>query len=213
MTSPTLSSPTLYTPSDLKNDPELVTQITSLVNEAFYRSKMADPVKWRQARGRRFPTNDLYLEMLGEEGVAVVIFDRNADERKVVAVAAAVPWQGGWMKEGAGVEDGWEIKAVAVDGSTQYLRRGLAVQMYTYLEQYLISQTKSCGFSTNGRPVADTDHLTFWILAAECINGVYWRKRGYEVVRRETFGPPTWGCQTNFEIVVLRRDLPLCVTA
>lgn len=207
-TSPSLSAPTLYRPSDLKEDPALVTKITDLINDAFYRSKLQDPVKWLQARGRRFPTHDLYFEMLGEEGVAVVIFD-NAAEQRVIAVAAAVPWEGGWQKEGAGVEDGWEIKAVAVDGSAQYLRRGLAVQMYTFLEQNLITQTKIAGLASSGRPLAETPYLSFWILAAECINGVYWRKRGYKLVRRHTYGPPTWGCQTEFEMIVLRKDVPL----
>ncbi|KAF9697806.1 hypothetical protein EKO04_004223 [Ascochyta lentis] len=209
MSSSALSAPTLYTPSDLKNDPELVNEITNLVNDAFYRSKLADPVKWRQARGRRFPTNDLYFEMLGQEGVVVAIFDNDAGRRKVVAVAAAVPWEGGWKKEGAGVEDGWEIKAVAVDGSAQYLRRGLAVKMYSFLEQCLVSRTRESGLSTTGRRLAEEDHLTFWILAAECINGVYWKKRGYEIVRQDTYGPPTWGCQTSFEMIVLRKNVPL----
>ncbi|KZM24954.1 uncharacterized protein EKO05_0010506 [Ascochyta rabiei] len=209
MTSPTLSAPTLYARSDLKDDPKLVTQITDLVNEAFYRSKLPDPVKWRQARGRRFPTNDLYFEMLGQEGLAVVIFDNDAAEKKAVAVAAAVPWEGGWQKEGAGVEHGWEFKAVAVDGSSKYLHRGLAVKMYKFLEQYLVSRTQEYGVSTNGRQLGKRDQLTLWILAAECINGAYWKKRGYELVRRGTYGPPTWGCQTSFEMVVLRKNVPL----
>lgn len=212
MASPILSAPTLYTPSDLRADPALVTEITDLINDAFYRSKLQDPVKWRQARGRRFPTHDLYFEMLGQDGVVVAIFDKDDRKRKVVAVAAAVPWAGGWKQEGAGSEDGWEIKAVAVDGSEQYLRRGLAVQMYTFLEQYLVAETKKSGRSTTGRRMTEKDCLTFWILAAECINGAYWRKRGYELVRKDIYGPPTWGCQTEFEMIVLKKDVPLDVS-
>ena len=41
--------------------------------------------------------------MLGEEGIVVVIFDDDAKERRVVAVAAGVPWRRGWKKEGADV--------------------------------------------------------------------------------------------------------------
>lgn len=198
----------MYTVSDLESDPSLVSQITDLINDAFTRSKKADPVKWRQGERRRFPNDDLYFEMLGTEGIAAVIFDIVEEKRKVVAVAAAVPWQGGWKKEGAGVEEGWEIKAVAVDADARYLRRGLAVQLYAFLEQQLILKSKQLGRSTTGREFHSTDRLTFWILAAECINGPYWRKRGYELVRQQTAEPPTWGVLTSFEMIVLRKDVP-----
>ncbi|KAJ4384851.1 hypothetical protein N0V86_000454 [Didymella sp. IMI 355093] len=206
-TTPSLSEPALYTASDLESDPSLVSQITDLINDAFTRSKKLDPVKWRQGERRRFPTDDLYFEMLGTEGIATVIFDSTEGKRKVVAVAGAVPWQGGWKQEGAGVEEGWEIKAVAVDGDAKYLRQGLAVRLYAFLEQHLILKSKQLGFSTTGREFDSTDRLTLWILAAECINGSYWRKRGYQLVRKEVAEPPTWGVLTSFEMIVLRKDI------
>ena len=209
---PLFSEPTLYTVSGLESDPSLVSQITDLINEAFSRSKKADPVKWRQGERRRFPSDDLYFEMLGKEGVAATIFDITEEKRKVVAVAAAVPWEGGWKKEGAGVEEGWEIKAVAVDADARYLRQGLAVRLYGFLEQHLLLKSKQQGISTTGRKFASTDRLTLWILAAECINGPYWRKRGYELVRQETAEPPTWGVLTSFEMIVLRKDIPFELT-
>ena len=211
MTEPTLTTPNLYTPSDLHSKPALVTQITDLINDAFTRSKKPDPIKWRQGERRRFPTDDLYFEMLGNDGIAAVIFDSSSNDRernKVVAVAAAVPWSGGWKKEGAGVEEGWEIKAVAVNGDEKYLGRGLAVQLYAFLEQHLVQKSKQLGVSTIGRRFEEKDRLTLWILAAECINGVYWRKRGYELVRKDTALPPTWGVQTSFELIVLRKNVP-----
>ncbi|KAF1931297.1 uncharacterized protein M421DRAFT_56708 [Didymella exigua CBS 183.55] len=207
-TTPSFSEPTLYTVSDLKSDPSLVTQITELVNDAFSRSKKSDLVKWRQGEQRRFPNDDLYFDMLGTEGVIAVICDITEEKRKVVAVASAVPWKGGWNKEGAGVEEGWEVKAVAVDGDTRYMRRGLAVQLYAFLEQHLIFESKQLGVSTIGRRFNSTDRLTLWILAAECINGPYWRRRGYELVRQEIAEPPTWGVLTSFSMIVLRKDIP-----
>ena len=202
----------MYTVSALESDPSLVSQITDLINDAFTRSKKSDPVKWRQGERRRFPNNDLYFEMLGTEGVAAVIFDNTDEKRKVVAVAGAIPWQGGWKKEGAGVEEGWEIKAVAVDGDARYLRRGLAVRLYTFLEQHLILKSKQLGISTTGRKFSSTDRLTLWILAAECINGPYWRKRGYELVRKDIAESPTWGVLTTFQMIVLRKDIPFKLT-
>ncbi|KAF9737728.1 hypothetical protein PMIN06_002348 [Paraphaeosphaeria minitans] len=203
MSSPVLSPPTLFTPADLKSKTTLLDNITELINDAFTRSKGLDPEKWEGAHRKRFPTLESYFEMLGEEGIITAIFDHD----RIVAVAAAVPWTGGWKKEGAGVEKGWEIKAVAVHGDTKYLHRGLAVQLYTSLEQYLIQQERTKILKTKEVERAMTGHVSLWILAAECINGAYWRKRGYREVRRDTCGPSTWGCLTSFEMVVLQKEL------
>ncbi|KAH6621996.1 hypothetical protein C7974DRAFT_214390 [Boeremia exigua] len=204
----TLSAPVLYTFSDLISDASLVTKITHLINDAFSRSKKPEPRKWGEHPRDRFPSNDVYLETIGSEGIVAVIFDESTSDRKVVAVSGAIPWQGGWKQKGAGVEEGWEIKAVAVDGEAQYLRRGLAVQLCAFLEQQLVLKSKALGISTNGRQFNDNDQVSLWIIAAECINGVYWRKRGYELVRKELVDAPTWGAYTSFEIVVLRKDVP-----
>ncbi|KAF2448198.1 hypothetical protein P171DRAFT_428307 [Karstenula rhodostoma CBS 690.94] len=201
-----LSPPTLFTPADLKSRPTLTNDITDLINDAFTRSMLPDPEKWEGAHQKRFPTRDTYFEMLGEEGVVTALFDGT----RIVAVAAAVPWKGGWKKEGAGVEEGWEIKAVAVQGDEKYLHRGLAVQLYNSLEQYLIKREHSRLLKNNGKELENrtlTGHVPLWILAAECINGAYWRKRGFREARRDTCGPGTWGCLTSFEMVVLQKEL------
>jgi hypothetical protein len=215
MTTQFLSPPQLFTPSDLRSRPGLVSAITTLINDAFARSKLRDPEKWGEKPEKRFTSNDSYLELLGSVGIVAVIYDSSADdaaagereesglstEGKVVAVAAAVPWRGGWLKEGAGTEDGWEIKAVAVDGGEKYLRKGLSMRLMAALEEKLVQRTRE------EEPARE--ELTLWILMAECINGVYWRKRGYREVRRATYGDGVWGCLTSFEMVVLRRDVPV----
>ncbi|KAL1605143.1 hypothetical protein SLS60_004686, partial [Paraconiothyrium brasiliense] len=150
MASPTFSHPELFTPADLKSKPTLIDDITALINDAFVRSKLPDPEKWEGAHRKRFPTHESYFEMLGEEGIMTAIFD----DRKLVAVAAAVPWKGGWKKEGVNTEEGWEIKAVAVHGDAKYLHRGLAVQLYTSIEQYLIKEERSRLLATNGQELA-----------------------------------------------------------
>lgn len=206
--SPKFSTPALYTRADLRSDLDLVTRITHLINDAFTRSKKSDPVKWGETPRIRFTDNDMYFEMLGENGIVAVIFDQDAGERRLVAVAAAVPWQGGWKKEGAGSEEGWEIKAVAVDGDARYLRQGLAVQLYGCLETHLLLRSKRSSISTTQRQFDAENGLTLWILAAECINGPYWRKKGYKVVRKDTAKAPTWGVLTKFEMIVLRKHIP-----
>jgi hypothetical protein len=233
MTTPRLSAPVLVHPSELKSSPKLTSQITSLINEAFRCSKLSNPEKWNFDRPR-FPTHESYYEMLVEETIVALIFDQNApqgdindavgDERerisqdegavngRVVACAAAVPWKGGWAREGAGKEEGWEIKAVAVNGDATYLRKGLAVQVMASLENHLIEKTKAQLKASLPRGAApqeseQVESLILWILAAECINGAYWRKRGYHEVRRTTEGQGTWGCKTSFDIVVFRKDV------
>lgn len=54
--------------------------------------------------------------------------------------------------------------------------------------------------------------VALWIQAVECLNGVYWRKRGFRDIRRSVEGAGTWGCEEGaFEIVVLRRDVRFTV--
>lgn len=164
MATPILSHPTLYTSSELRSKPALATSIAQLANEAFFRSKAGDPIKWSNETFR-FSTVDSLHTMLGENSTVALIFDlsqqksgeegikqgrselnrRDAagfEDAKLVACAAAVPWKGGWAKESAGIESGWEIKAVCVDGDEKYLHRGLAQKLLTTLEDLLISDTK-----------------------------------------------------------------------
>jgi hypothetical protein len=166
--------------------------------------------------------------MLSKEGsVMAVIFDENEDaeptddedstkksggvgSKRVVACAAAVAWNGGWMKEGAGTETGWEIKAISVDGDAKYLRHGLAAQLLDSLERHLIGEMRP---QLRSEGVKGEGTLTLWILAAECITGVYWRKKGYREVRRRVEGPGVWSCRTSFEMVVLRKDVVFDVGA
>jgi hypothetical protein len=218
-----LSQPTLYIPSDLKANKTLSTSVTKLINNAFYRSKESDPVKWSNDTFR-FPTEDALHVMLGDEGsVMAVIFDNsqkapvtngngngNESNGDVVACAAAVPWKGGWMKEGANTESGWELKTVCVDGDPKYHHRGLAVKVMRFLEEYLVANTRR-QLQRVGKEGKGT--LTLWILAAECINGIYWRKKGYQEVRRKNEGMGVWSCMTSFEMVVLKKEVTFDVNS
>lgn len=235
MTTPILSAPVLFFPADLKTNPKLTTRIVELTNDAFARSKAPDPEKWSTTP--RFVRLEQYHDMLVEKCVVAVIFDKSADletshtgrdvtqaydekhsaelSGKIVACSAAVPWTGGWAKEGAGTEDGWEIKAISVNGDAKYLRRGLAIQVMDALEKHLIEngrrqrrESQHGDTSDGGQASGDKkDTLSLWILAAECINGAYWRRRGYHEVRKTTEGNGTWGCKTSFDLVVFRKDV------
>jgi GNAT superfamily N-acetyltransferase len=215
MMKPKLSRPTLFTLAELKANPALSKSVTQLVNDAFYRSKEVDPTKWDNTT-LRFPNEEALHVMLGDQGsVIALVFDEavgaqdgdkinEKESKKVVACVAAVPWKGGWAKEGSGTEDGWEMKIVSVDGDPTYHHRGLAVQLLNFVETYLVAkeraQLRRAGEQGEGV-------LTLWILAAECQNGVYWRRRGYQEVRKKVEGPGVWSCRTSFEMVVLRKNV------
>ncbi|KAH8711823.1 hypothetical protein GQ44DRAFT_763041 [Phaeosphaeriaceae sp. PMI808] len=222
-----LSAPILYHAEDIKANSALTTQIRLLINDAFQRSKTNDTEKWTQDKSR-FPTNESYYDMLATNTIVAVIFDQDAcakatedslvntreqppvRKHKVIACAAAVPWKGGWAREGAGKEHGWEIKAIAVDGDTRYLRKGLAVQIMDCLEKQLIENAKkkqSTGVDVGVSKESGKRCLTLWILAAECLNGPYWKRRGFREARRSTEGEGVWGCKTRFELVVYRKEV------
>ncbi|KAF2249660.1 hypothetical protein BU26DRAFT_604003 [Trematosphaeria pertusa] len=230
MATPILTMPILLSPTDLNANPKLTNHIAVLANAAFTRSQEADPEKW-YLPSIRFPDTQSLLDMLGPRGVMAVMLDEahvegeevpfveavdgdgQVRKGRLVACAAAVPWRGGWSKEGAQTEKGWEIKAVCVDGDARFLKRGLAVKLLGSLEECLVGKERealrqsaldgaSCG-SGDGRRKGV---LSLWILAAECINGAYWRKRGYEAVRKSVHSG-IWSCKTSFEMVVLRRDV------
>jgi hypothetical protein len=166
--------------------------------------------------------------MLAPGSVVALIFDMNAKQEdttsgatsqregertgKVVACATVVPWKGGWAREGAGHERGWEMKAVSVDGEDQYLHKGLAVKVMTALESCLVENAKlevktASPANTDAKTGGEKGCVSLWVMAAECLNGAYWRKRGYKEVRRSTETNGTWDCKTSFDLVVFRKDV------
>jgi hypothetical protein len=215
MISPRLSDPNFLTRADIQGDCTLTSQIRDLVNAAFLRSEQTEVGKWGRLR---FEQPHELFDMLGRDGVMSVIYDLEgravgggSNAGMVVACAAALPWAGGFTREGQGVEEGYEIKTVCVNGDAKYAKRGLAVQVVAHLEDHLLAQELSGrregkGGSKNEQSLA---HLTLWIQASESLNGVYWRKRGFLEVRRHTAGPGVWGCKKTFEMVVFRKDIPL----
>ena len=222
----------LHTRSTLESNPALSHAITHLVNDSFARSKEQDEGKWDNSIPRFDNVEGLYSLLGGEAdeeeeeeetGVVAVMFEGDgefdkSDERRngvnpwpssssqttqsPIACAAAIPWRGGYGKEGADTETGWEMKIVSVRCAPRYQRRGLAVRLLAFLEEYLVGLERGArlreGDSQGGS-------VEFWILAAECQVGGYWRRRGYVDVRRTTEGPGVWSCRERFEMLVLKR--------
>lgn len=232
------TKPILLTLKELKANPKLCNHMAILSNAAFLRSHEPEPEKWNiPPKSLRFPNTESIHALIGEEGVVSVILDEtffsNGDEDllvevpdgnggtkkgKLIASGATIPWRGGWEKEGAVTEKGWEFKAIVVDGDEKYLKKGLANQMCAALEQRVIEIERTLlkqpaterKMEPKGTLSADGKKGEFrlYLLVAECINGPYWRKRGYEEVRRKTFSGE-WNCKptASFEMVVYKRDV------
>lgn len=228
MSAPRLTSPILLSLDDLTSNIELTSHIAALVNAAFVRAHSRNPEKW-DVLVQRFPTTQHLLDTVGTSGVVAVILDESRTEdtsikaqdetgvtRKgeIIACAIALPWSGGWENEGAATETGWEYKAVCVDGDARYLKKGVAARILQALDDCLVLKEKErlrkCTADARGQESeSDTSKkalLNLWVLTADCLNGDYWRKKGYTEVRRKTWSG-LWHCKTSFDLLVLRRDV------
>ncbi|KAF2119644.1 hypothetical protein BDV96DRAFT_567978 [Lophiotrema nucula] len=225
-----LSPPILFGVSELHANPDLVAKIMNLGNEATDRNKIAEPEKWEASTTKRFESREYFFEQLGEDVLWAVIFDRASGENasngtgngagskerglwnnrdRVVAIAAATPWHqplGTWeMIEHGEVEEGWEFKAVCVDSDPKYIKTGLATNCMQALERALVEKEVK-KLEATGVPGKEKVKVRLWIIAVECMNGVYWRKKGWKEIRRAVQGNGMWGCRTSFELVVLTKD-------
>ncbi|PVH93045.1 hypothetical protein DM02DRAFT_604472 [Periconia macrospinosa] len=216
---PGLTSTIFISPADLQENSTLTTQIIALENTAFTRLHSAHASNW-EAPTIRFPNPQKLFNTIGPSGVIALILDtsrtsaetpvpelvqvhdkynKEFKKGKLVACALIVPWNGGWEKEGAATETGWEAKAVAVDEEERYLKKGIAIQLIADVKKYLIEKKKKVSGEGKGA-------LTLWVLTGEELNGAYWRRRGFVEVRRKTWKKPTWDCLSEFDMVVLKRE-------
>lgn len=140
---------------------------------------------------------------------------------RIVACAGAVPWDGEGAKEGDR-EDGWALKTVCVDPDEAYAKRGLAVRSVECLARYLTQlrspteQAKYKGTAGNHSERGTVDKIegplmkrtvTFWLTTEECLNGEYWRRRGFTEVRR-TSASGIWAIRegVSVDVVTMRKE-------
>jgi hypothetical protein len=229
MSIPNLTKTLFLSLAELTANPKVADQLAVLINTAFTRSHMNDPNRWN-IPCNRFPKTQHMLDTVGKDGVMAVILDEScvgkdheailveasgneaAKRGKLIACAAIIPWRGGWEKEGSSSEVGWETKAVAVDENERYLKKGIVIKLLKDIDHYLIEKERVLIAARKVDQMEDVskseEHsvLTLWLLTAECLNGAYWRRRGYTEVRRKTWSE-IWGCLKSFDMVVMRRDV------
>lgn len=128
---------------------------------------------------------------------------------RIVACAGAIPWDGN-------DEDGWALKTVCVDWQDKYAKKGLAVRTVECIARYLAklpteeerlgNVTDSKGGVPEEGPAKKT--LTLWLTTEECLNGEYWRRRGFAEVRRASVSG-MWAIRdsVSIDVVTMRKDL------
>ncbi|KAJ4299399.1 hypothetical protein N0V90_004644 [Kalmusia sp. IMI 367209] len=227
MADATLTPPLFLTLHHLTTNPTLTQHLVNLCNEAFSRSQLRDPVKWIYPKARFADTQQLLTEFAASDGTMAVILDEaehgpeetvqieglssegGMARGKLIACAGVVPWKGGWQSKDPGEERGWEVKTVCVDKGEKYAKKGSANKLVAALEEFVVNRERerlTASFQHGGVDKGGKHVVDLWIITAECVNGEYWRKRGFGEVRRQTCSG-IWGCKTSFEMLTLRREV------
>lgn len=189
--SESISSPVIYTVSELADNPQVLHEVVSVINSAF---KAKDETF---GSGLRFPKDEDLVQQSGKDALCSVI---RAGE-KVVATASIQRWRepkgsaaDAKLKDHrpddyALVEAGrsYEVKAVATMVNPAFRQKGLAVRSVAKLEEEILQRTGG--------------EFMLWIHTAEHQNGPYWRRRGFENVLIETKPIGYWGAYQPFEFV------------
>jgi hypothetical protein len=189
----------LYHAKDIVRGSELAASLTKFVNDSYGNSNTYDPERWNVDEEKcRFETDDEIHDTLGEDGLFVVAYD--GDEP--VASASTALWKGDF--EGIGKEEGgWEIKTVTV--RVRYMKQGLATRCIKVLQDHLIGKMRE--EVPNGNKEAKK--LKLWLQTAECVNGEYWRRRGWRDARGYEKPVGYWASKTGFRLLVMMKEVSL----
>lgn len=189
----------LYHAKDIGRGSELAAKLTKFVNDSYRGSNTYDPERWNIDEEKpRFETDYEIHDTLGEHGLFAVAYD--GDEP--VASAGTAPWKGDF--EGIGKEEGgWEIKTVTV--KVPYMKKGLATKCIKVLQDYLL---ENMGEEVHNKGVEERT-LKFWLQTAECVNGEYWRRRGWRDIRAYQKPIGFWSSRTGFRLLVMVKELGL----
>lgn len=130
---------------------------------------------------------------LGEQGLIAVIYD--PDNNSIpIACAAACPWDGGF--DGGHSPDeldgGWEIKIVTTKEG--WMGKGLAGKCVDVL----------CGEVVRSKQVGDW-RPKFWIQTVECVNGAFWRSKGWVNVRGMDHPAGWFGSKVGYRLMVMSK--------
>ncbi|QDS75683.1 hypothetical protein FKW77_007672 [Venturia effusa] len=181
----------LFTQSSLYMNESLESQIATLVNTSFHEIPNFTTTP-------RFANPSDISRELGDEGLIAIAFDPvpGADRDRPVACISAKKDALPSILIGSGADedeavDGkgphFKIYGVATLASPNgYRKKGLIPLCLRALRDALPQDS------------------VVWLETAEAANGPYWRKNGFEIVRKEMRPAGFWGAEKEFEWVALR---------
>ena len=197
--------PRFHHASALRDDPVLEQTIRAFVNEGYRYIAPKDASRWEPDLADRLSTADSLNRELGDHGFFAVIYDPS-DHTKPIACAATRPWT--CDLEGGGVGDeGWEIKTVT--SRAGWRRGGFAGRCVdAIVNELLRKKPQRADFGQHGKP-ANEQPLKVWVQTVECVNGAYWRKKGWKDVRAYEKPVGHWGSKEGYRLLVLLQEFEI----
>lgn len=197
--------PRIHSVSAIRCDPALEQTIRSFVNEGYKYIAPKDASGWESDTFDRLPTADSINRELGEDGFFAVMYDPN-DDTKPIACAATTRWK--CDLEGGGVGDeGWEIKTVTARAG--WMRGGFAGRCVDAIVKELQRQSRESVEFQHQCKGSNERKLKVWIQAVECVNGAYWKKKGWTDVRAYEKPVGHWGSKEGYRLLVLLQEFEL----
>lgn len=186
----------LHHASAIRADPELAQTITTLVNEGYRNLPPETALRWdRSAIEDRLSTPTAIHDTIGPEGMFAVAYDAR-DQTTPLACGAARRWKHDLEGFSAAGEAGWEI--ITVTTRLGWTRRGLAGQCIDALVENLVGQAHEDG---------SDQALKIWVQAVECLNGAFWKNKGWTEVRSYEKPVGHWGSKLGYSLLVLLKNI------
>jgi hypothetical protein len=173
--------------------------VRHFVNVGYTDPAIYQPTQWTEVEDR-FKTAQALYDALGLQGLVAVVFT-GKDEAEPVACACTSPWKGDLyptelnvMDSGAPQEVGWEFKGVVTKSG--WNKMGLVGRCIDVLTKEIARRQNEAS-------------IRLWIHTVEEVNGEYWRRRGFEEVRRHQMPAGHWYSRSGFQLVVMFKDVDL----
>ncbi|KAF1945521.1 hypothetical protein EJ02DRAFT_431606 [Clathrospora elynae] len=192
--------PRIHQASEFLSNPTLEQTIRHFVNEGYRYIAPKNRLRWESVNvGNRLPDSNSIPRQLGDRGFFAVIYDPD-DDATPVACAATTPWKGdleGYAASGE-EEKGWEIKIVTT--RVEWMKGGLAGRCVDAIIDELVRLEGEDGDRLGQK-------LKVWIHTVECVNGAFWKKRGWQDVRGYEKPVGDWGSKEGYRLLVLLKEV------
>ncbi|KAF2854698.1 hypothetical protein T440DRAFT_464843 [Plenodomus tracheiphilus IPT5] len=200
--SPTQLQPRIHHFSELIAAPDIAERIRNFVNQGYRYFAPENTSRWEPCVDRLVDLPSFHKQ-LGDRGLIAIIYD--PDNSSIpIACAATSPWDGGF--DGGYSPDeldgGWEIKIVTTKEG--WMGKGLAGKCVDALFAEVVRLERV----DLSRVDADRK-LRFWIQTVECVNGAFWRRKGWKDVRGTDHEAGWFGSKEGYRLLVMTKKVDI----